>query len=434
MVTADVDARGQIGDGPASSEGEARILRSARELRAHLDAPGKREAYRAFLVDLGVDPDAVSVRGYGERPAVLFAEQPGTLLTPRDVIRARLLEQLVERCGFDPMLSGLRSLPHDRFTGEGDKGMLLDFALHSTLGPVRLVGSSFLKKHDHKTYSSLRLADSSYSRLKAIWDYSLLMLEAASESPQRFADVVGEIFRGSPTKGARDILPAVNDPRELERIGRELSAYRLELAFKTLWPARAHLRKGVAWDGYWSGVNGEFLGLPVESLSPVVARLLLAVRDPLRLGRRLAELSEPTDGLVSVAGLVDDHDTFRTVHFDAATDQFLIESGRGGLRPIEWEAVRLCAIEGRGGRPSGMLEYLLLAAFGFYLLVATEDTVQPFHEAACRIHRRATGVDFPWIAFTVPRELERDGSDFLGVFRPDFPAITVGVFRSFFDA
>jgi hypothetical protein len=80
-----------------------------------------------------------------------------------------------------------------------------------------------------------------------------------------------------------------------------------------------------------------------------------------------------------------------------------------------------------------MLEYLLLGAFGFYLLIDPDDRIQPFHETVCRIHRQATGLDFPWLTFADPGELGEESHAFLGVFRPGFAEQTVNVLRSFFD-
>jgi hypothetical protein len=409
-------------------------IRSWSELAAHLAAPGKRDAYRELLRDFGLDPEAESVRGLGERPAILFAEQPGCWFTARDLVRARLLERLIARGGFDPALSGVRTLAHDRFTADGDKGVFLDFSLHPRLGPARLVGSQYLKKYEHRTYASLRLASHSYQRVRAVFDYSLQMIEAASESPRRFVEVTTAIFDASPVKGARDILPLSNDPAELERIGAALGQFRLEPAFKALWPARALLHKDVAWDAYWIQVNGEFLAQPVEPLESLVGRFLLAVSDPVRLGRRLhAESGAAPDEPVSVAGLVSDDDVFRTVYFDPDGERYFLTRRDGSRRLIVWEELRECASDGRGGRPSGILEYLLLAAFGFYLLVDAGDGVQPFHETACAIHRRHVGIGFPWITFAVSGPFAGDGNSFLDAFRPRFAELTVDVLSDFLE-
>jgi len=404
------------------------------ELSTHVEGSPWAERYRSFFDDFGVDATAPEVRGFGARPAILFAEQPGCWLTPRDLVRARLLERIVERGHFDPALSGARSLADDRFTGDGEKGIFLEFHLHEGLGPVRLLGSRFLKRYEHRTYASLRLTAMSYKRIQAIWDYSLQMIEAAAISPQRFAEVVGSIFDGSPVKGARDVLPESNDPQLLLAIGEGLAGYRLEPAFKALWPARAVLVRNIHWDAYWNRLNSEFLSLPVESLSPLLSRFLLAVVDPIRMARSLhEEVDAAPDEPVSVAGMVTADDVFRTVLFDPKRERFFVQERDGRRRDVSWDAVRDSAAQGLGARPSGVLEYLFLAAFGFYLLVDCHDRIQGFHEAVCAIHRRRLGTKFPWASFPVRDELAPGANRFLDIFRPGFVELTVDVLSHFFE-
>jgi len=407
-------------------------IQSWSELESHLARPGKREAYRKFLVDFGIDPDADAVRGLDARPTLLFAEQPGCWFTPRDMIRARLLERLVQRARFDAERSGPRTLAHDRFTAVGDKGVFLDFALHPALGPVQLVGSQYLKKFEHRTYASLKLASHSYKRLRAILDYSLRMIEAASISPQRFVKITTEIFNEGPLLGSRDVLPLSNDPADLLAIGEDVARCRLDPAFQTLWPARARLRNGIAWDAYWNQVNAEFLEQAVEPLEPLLGRFVLAVSDPVRLGRRLHEESglDP-DEPVSVAGTVSDDDVFRNIHFDPRDESFFVLRRDGARRQTTWDEVR--SASEFGARPSGVLEYLLFAAFGSYLLVDPGDGVHPFHETACAIHQRYTGAGFPWVTFPVSGPMAGAGNCFLEIFRPGFAEITVDILSGFLD-
>ncbi|MCM2269607.1 MAG: hypothetical protein NDJ75_05860 [Thermoanaerobaculia bacterium] len=404
------------------------------ELRAHLESAGKRDAYGKLLAEFGVDAGAAEVAGLGDRPAILFAEQPGCWFTPRDLVRARLLERLIGRGGFDAERSGVRTLVHDRFTGDGEKSVFLDFHLHPGLGPARLLGAQFLKKFEHRTYASLHITAMSHQRMRAVWDYSLQMLEAASISRARFVEVVAGIFAAGPVAGARDILPASNDREDLLRLADDLAACRPEPAFKALWPARTHLRREIAWDAYWNAVNSDFLGLPIESLSPLMGRFLLAVDDPVKLGRHLHERIGAAPGEpVSVAGVVADDEIFRTVLFDPSRETFFAVGRDGSRRTIAWEALRASAADSRGARPSGVLEYLFLAAFGYYLLVDCGDSIQPFHEAVCDIHRDATGLKFPWTSFAVHGVLGEQGNRFTDVFRPGFVELTVDVMGRFFE-
>ncbi len=423
------------GSGQATAvRGQELRLRCWSELEGHLATVEKRAHYRKLLAKLGVDPDAAEVRGLGDRQAVLLAEQPGSWLTPRDLIRARLLERIVERGKLDAQLSGARSLEQDRFTGVGEKGVLLDFQLHRQLGPVRMLGSHYVKHYEHRTYASLPIGAKSYVRMRTIWDYSLQMIEAAAVSPRHFVDVLKLIFDAGPLKGARDILPGNNDPSELLAVGEDLAQCRLEPAFKALWPARANLVRDIRWDVYWNQLDSEFLGMPVTSLSPLLARFLLAVVDPVRLGRRLQEeIGAAPDEPVPVAGLAAEDDTFRTVQFDPRRESFFFLGRKGARTDVSWDALRRSAEQNGSARPSGVPEYLLLAAFGFYLLVDCGDSVQPFHESVCAIHARHMGIRYPWITFDVHESLGPGHACFTDVFRPGFVELTVDAMSGFLE-
>lgn len=433
------EARSETVKGPADDAlpevaSSELLVRSWSELAAHLAAPGRSAAYRRMLVEFGVDPESAELAGLAERPCILFVEQPGSWLTPRDLVRVRLLERLIDRGHFDPVRSGVRTLSHDRFTAEGDKAVLLQFKLHEGLGPARLLGSMYLRRFKHRTYASLHVQAKSYQRMRTIWDYSLRMLGAADISTERFVEVVQDIFDASAERGARDVLPVTNNPADIVRVAEDLRRCRLEPAFKALWPARARLTKDVLWDVYWNTVNGEFLEVPIGSLSAQLARILMAVDDPLKMSRRLhriigAAAEEP----VSVAGLVLDDDVFRIVLFDPLRERFFVEERGGVQREIEWEEVRASAAEERGGRPSGVLEYLFLAAAGCYFVVDPCDRVQPFHERACAIHREATGLKFPWLTFEPTGSLAREANGFTDIFRPGFATFAVDVLSSFLE-
>lgn len=411
------------------------LIKSWSELAAHLATPGRGESYRSMLREFGVDPDAEVIAGHDGRPAILFVEQPGCWLTPRDLVRVRLLERLMDRGNFDPVRSGVRALVHDRFTWEGDKAVFLRFDLHPGLGPARLLGSMYLRRYKHRTYASLHVQAKSYLRMRAIWDYSLRMLEAADISAERFAEVTGEIFSSSPEVGGRDILPSTNRPNDLLKLGHELRECRLEPAFKGLWPARSRLTKDMLWDVYWNAVNGEFLEAPIGSISPLLGRILTAVTDPVRMGRRLhAVVGAAADEPVSVAGYIPGGDIFRMVLFDPVAERFFVEEAKGETRVVDWEEVRLSAAEGRGGRPSGVLEYLFLAAVGCYFVVEPYDRLQPFQESACAIHQESTGIKYPWVTFSTEGSLgPEDQNHFTDVFRPGFAEQTVNVLSGFLD-
>jgi hypothetical protein len=427
------EAEFDFDSGPMSAASD-RVIHSYTELTSHVGSPGLRAAQHRMLREFGVDPEADGVAALGERPAILFAEQPGSWLTPRDLLRARLLERLIDRGRFDPVRSGVRALAHDRFSSDGEKSVFLNFTLHPGLGPARLLGSKTLRRFRHRTYASLHVQAKSYQRMRATWDYSLQMLAAADTSAEQFVEVVANLLDGSPEVGAREILPASNGRAELLAIGRDLRQCRLEPAFKALWPTRARLTKDVLWDVYWNSVNSEFLDLPIGSLSPLLGRLLGAVTDPVRMARRLHRaLGAAPEEPVSVAGFVPGGEIFRMVLFDPARERFFLEENDGRLRPVEWDEVRAAAAEGHGGRPSGVLEFLFLAAAGYYLVVDPCDRVQLFQEKACAIHEESTGAKFPWVTLQPRGPFAPDANRFTDMFRPGFVELTVDTLASFLD-
>ena len=396
-------------------------MRSRAELVEHLEAPGKADAYREFLRAYGVDPDAEGVRPPRGK-ALLMAEQPGNWLTARDYVRARILELLVAELKFDRRLSGARTLSHDRFTADGEKGVFLDFCLHPELGPVRLVGSSFIKKFRHRSYASLRLRGTALTRFATTLDYAVLMLKTARQSPKRFAKVMTTVFDSSPLPGARDILPATNDPAELRRISQDLATADLLRAKRSLVSIRRLLRQGVSWPSYWDAANGLVLSVRSRCLSPLLGRMLLAIEDPIQMSRALLEEGgAQDDGMVSVAGLVSADGVFRTVLFDPENESFFTQIRGGERRTIEWSELRESAAQGQGARPSGVLEYLMLAAFGYYMLVDSGDSFLRFHERVCDIHRARIGVGYPWLTCAADGPLTDDANNhFTHLYRPVF--------------
>jgi len=419
---------------PAVSESPL-LLHSWREIESHLSSPGRAASCRGMMKRFGLDPDSHEIAGLSaDRPCILFVEQPGSWLTPRDLVRVRLLERLIERGGFDPVRSGFRTLSHDRFTAEGDKAVFLQFKLHQGLGPARLLGSMYLRRFKHRTYASLHVQAKSHQRMRWIWDYSLRMLEAADISTDRFVEVVSDVFASGAERGARDVLPSTNTPADIRRIGEDLRRCRLEPAFKALWPARSRLTRDVLWDVYWNAVNGEFLEVPIGSLSALLGRILRSVVDPLKMGRELHRLvGAAADEPVSVAGLVLADEIFRVVLFDPQDGKFFVEEKGGVRRPIEWEEVRVSADEERGARPSGVLEYLLLAAAGCYFVIDPCDRIQPFQDRVCAVHQELTGLKFPWATFQPVGCLSSEANSFTDVFRPGFAKFAVDVLTEFLD-
>lgn len=404
----------------------ARLARThilgARELAAHLGAPGKAARYRRLLTDLGVGGEAEATDSSDLGHSLLFAEQPGCWYTPRDLVRARLRRELVARFGFDASTSCVCSLGADGFTGDGDKGVLLEFALLPGLGPARLVGGAFLRNNQQTSYNAVPISGPALVRLAALWGYSVAMLEAAARSTADFADAVGRLLEDGPERGLREILPRSSSRQRLESLAERLRRHDLGAAAATLAGARAALRDGIHWTAYWDTVNAAFLGEEIRSMSSLFARYLLAISDPVKMASHLiAHGNRNSQRPVSVAGFVDDEHTYRRVLFDPRGQGFFFERDEK-RQPIEWQELRRRAESDCSARPSGTLQYLMLAAHGHYLLVDPGDEYHPFHEVACAVHQRATGLKFPWLTFGLDDGARRaDGHNgFLDLHHPDF--------------
>lgn len=63
--------------------------------------------------------------------------------------------------------------------------------------------------------------------------------------------------------------------------------------------------------------------------------------------------------------------------------------------------VRALATAGRSGGPTGVLEYLMLAATGHSLVIDGRDEVTPFQAQACAAHAHLMGCGFPWLTFVM---------------------------------
>jgi hypothetical protein len=411
---------------PQVRESAGPYITSGPELAAHLAARGKEAVYGRLLADLGVEGGAERVYGRTPRPSLLFGEQPGCWYTALDLARARLRRALVERFGFDPEFSGLYSLGTDRLTSSGEKAVFLRFSLFTsvdTLGPAHLIGSALLRRYAHTIYDTLAIAGPLHARLRMIWGYSLTMLEAAERSRDEFVDAVASLFGMGIEHGMRKLLPPSNGRRQNETLADKLRRHDLASANAVLRNARDSLTEGIVWTDYWDRVNQAFLAEEVRAMGPTFAHYLLAVSDPVKMARHLISLGDQDPGQpVSVAGFVDQDGRFRKVNFEPRTGGFFFE--RADQRwPIEWQDLRARAAAGTA-RPSGTLLYLLLAAGFHYMLIDPGDELQPFQEAACAAHRRATGLKFPWVKFSMDDAPGRTGvrNTFLEAYHPEFNA------------
>lgn len=407
-------------------------ITSGAELRAHLHATGRAEAYGRLMTALGVDPGIVPEDD--TRPGLLFAEQPGCWFTARDLIRARILDMLVTRGWFDWRRSGVYALADDRFTSDGDKAVFLAFELCSSLGPVRVLGSTYIRRNRKRTYAALELDEAAVERLRAIFETSREILLASMQGDEPFTARVRALRADGMPPGLEALLPPDGAPDRLSALCGSITVFQAAQAAALLEHGLARLRPGVRWESFWNELNGRFLGTTVQRFGPLLNRLLLAVKDPIRMGRGLIDALEldPMEP-IKVAGAALDGETYRMVWFDPSTEGFYMEHGEGRA-PVAWDEVRGVAMAGGAASASGTLEYLLLAATGHYMVVDPGDGFQYFHARACALHEAYTGRKFPWITFPADDdEAGPDANSFLEAYHPRFTRRADAILTTFLD-
>lgn len=403
-------------------------LTSWRELRAHLRDERKVPAYVRLLTDFGIDADRLDVSG--RRPRLILAEQAGAWFEPEDRLRVGLLAALSRREIFDDAGSGAVQLAHDALSHRGIKRHFLRHHLHARLPPVNYLGSPFLRRHQGRSYASLRLAGAARERVAEIFEISERMLTAAMDSPPAFAREVAAIFDAGVRDGLRPMLPANRDRRSLEEIAVRLAELDLLAACRPFREVRRMLSVDVAWPALWRRVNEVSLGVTIGDLEPIVDRFLLAVSDPRRMARSLIAAScHPPGEPIVVAGIVTDEDVYRMVVYDPADDRFYLRFASRPRSAISWEEVRAHASAGRSGGVARVVKYLMMAASGFYMVADPRDGFTGFERRADEIHRRRVGRRFPWVSFPVP--FAGPGA-YLSSFGPDFAAHRRAATREFF--
>ena len=386
------------------------------ELGKHLRNNSKHAAYTRLLADLAVDPSCLG--DYLENQKLLYAEQPGCWFSPRDLIRYRLLDALVGSTRFDEEVSGIWALGNDGMTHNGLKRYFIEFDLHEQTRPVRLVGSTFLRRNRHLAYSSLEMKKKDRERIRLIFDTCLHILQAVAESPGSFVARARAMRNESSHRIVSALLPGDFGRASLVGFAEQLASYDLEAACRHLRSLGHEQVGGPSWTAYWNQLNEAFFGTKIRSLDDPFNRMILAVRDPVQMSRQLMTwLQHPACEPITVASILTEVGKYRVVFFDPVHEGFFIRSG-SDRSPISWHEIRCLASQGRTGGPTGVLEYLLLAACGFYLLIDANDGSCAFQKKAYEIHQARTGLKYPWFAFDVGGPFRRD--HYLELYREDF--------------
>lgn len=403
-------------------------LTSLRDLERHFHNESKHAGYERLLIEFGIDVGKFSA--LVQSPRVILAEQPGCWYYGYDLMRGRLLK-LLKEANICHESSGALSLATDGFSCRGFKKYVVQLQFHPRLMPVQWIGAAHFRRHRNRVYSALPIDGSAHERIATIFDICLSMISSARISTSAFVDEVTGIFAAGVRPGARPILPSRGDKKSLRELGENFRKYDLGSARQPLARARQELREGLSWVNYWDRVNELFLGTPVNSLAPLFNRFLLTVADPVRMARNLIKLTRhPVGEPVPLLGVIVANEKYRMIFFDPDTKAFFYFHRPGQKRTMTWSRILQQARENRTGGPSAILEYLLMAASGIYMIVDPDDGYTRFERQAQEIHRHYTGVGFPFVAF--PWHQGEPFMDYMKIFSDDFMSYSRTALERFF--
>ncbi len=390
-------------------------LTSWSEVCEHLDDSARWSRYRALLDDFGIDTAGVTLAAQ-RPPRFIFAEHPGNWAYPADVARVRLAQALARRCGTEAQIL---QFDNDVFRKNGLKAFFSKWCLHPLLPWVSLVRAKdtrSLKEKSagtvgvhrrprnqrnrawhRKVYGSIKLQGASRQGLHDKLDMALELMATveAGESPLA-------LLNRRCSAAAREVIGGPWDRQAARRLAVSMASSDLRAAQGPLRVGLTALQQpAITWAGLWQQINSAFLQQEVGHIDPVFESFLLAIDDPWRMADRLAEI----DGSdrVTVAGFVED-DEFRLVAFDRPRRVFLAFSSVGDSegREIQWSTLREHAKAGRGSTPCAIIEYLMMAASGYFVVSDPYDGQTPFEQRVAELHQKAIGRRFPWVSLFNP--------------------------------
>lgn len=380
--------------------------------------------YQRMLNELGIEatdltPCGADLAALHERPRLIHAEQPGNWSYPDDVLRARLLQALRQKSGFDER-SGLLTLSNDAFGHRDSKRYLIEMPLGLGQSPVNLVGSPFVRRHRRRSYAAIKITGGLYDRLEAILKISERFLEGVVESPQGFAREARVMLEEGIPSGLRSLFPVRCDRRGLIDVARRYADFDLGRAKAPISAARRRLKDGIPWTTFWNSFNEDVLGERVGCLESVINPFLLAIQDPFRTASALIRMeASPAEAPVALAGVVTAEDDYRLVCCDPVKRHLFLKGTARPDQSITWDEVREFVAAQRAGGPTAILKYLLMAARGIYVVADPYDGLTSFERRIAQIHLRYTGIRYPWVS--LPRSWEAcSPSDYLEHYQATF--------------
>lgn len=400
--------------------GVPRHLSSLRMLREHIVDGPKEGGYRSMLRDLGVDPSKLGVLSW--HPTLIVAEQLGNWFYPEDRARYELLVRLVDRGGVDPR-SGVMTVVRDGFSTSAMKAFFTSFRLYDWERNTSFIGTTAARRHRHRCYDALPLS-AVRERIDAILELAVELLDSSASGVAAYRRAARRRFDEALDPACRPLLPAGNDRRALEAVGRRLAACDATEATTTLERARARLDAAESWAGFWTLVNEDALGRRIAPLDPLFNRMVLAIEDPFRTASTLRRWTG-VRGPIPLVGIVDDARKYRLVSCEPGRARLRVHGDPHSV--VEWDWIREQAHRGLTGGPAVILEYLMMAAIGIYGIADRGDGRLPFERTIRTIHHHYTGL--PWPSVVVPGA-PRPEQTYVDLFTPTVAAS----FRSDVDA
>ena len=412
-------------DGPGLGRIPAPLYRWS-AVQPLLQDGGRWSRYRALLQRFGIRPSLVEEA----RPRAFFSEHPGSWFYPNDAQRVALTEALSQRLGTDPWVMQFHN---DAFRANGIKRFFARWQLYEGSGWSWLVRPVHRRLWQHRTYGSITLDPTAVTRLRRQFEGALEMLREASSHRQLWA-----LLDRSQPDDVRQLLGPPRSRTAVRVLGQKLDRHDLDAARRPLQAGLDALREDPVptWATLWRRINECFVNRPIASVDPLFGRFLLAIEDPEKmareLARRLPRESNRADGeSVPVAGFVTPEGEFRLVTYDLERRRFLALGG-GETRAIDWSEVRSAVEAGRSAGPSGIVEYLSMAALGILIVGDPGDGHTPFERRVDRLHREAIGHPFPWVSLRLSYSPGETGA-YLDAFHPDFSTRTASALEEFFS-
>jgi len=348
----------------------------------------------------------------------MFVEQPGCWLYPSYLLRAKLLQRLIDCRSFPGLLNGLYYLETDTFSSNGAKRSLCYLNVSEDLPVLNLLGRKTLKAWEHEVFSSLQFEPLGRARVLQGLARVRALLESAQSSPEAFVATVHALRSREIGKEWPRLVFGNCGRDQLRRIAVTLRARRLAPAAACLWALEHRLARCGNWIDGWAHANADLLLTQAQPAGSIWRSILLSVVAPKQIARRAADVGWPLEeGLFAFGHVADASGKRATLLVDPGSGNCYLRGG-GRNTSIQWEMFRQRLGNQPWCRPAALVAYMGLAVRNCYMFLDRWDPVAAFQLVADRIHTRACGRGFPWIRPRFPNDHEFE--PWMALFRSDY--------------